>query len=130
MNPSQQRELFLKTMEEAWELMNNPKVSVRTPHKFVNAMLDIQENRKRELGKHTWRTHLDRYGPAPYAWELIGITSRLEAAIINRHPETSMNTPKVLDLLVDLGNYASFLYDWIVEKEEQEQLRELERKLP
>lgn len=82
---------------------------------FVEAMLAIQKDRKDETADHTWKAHLDRYGLAIYFADLAGIVGRLEGLVWKRRYDdlTPRQQEKVIDLLVDLGNYAGFMYEWL-----------------
>lgn len=84
---------------------------------FIEAMLAIQEDRKREVGKHIWKRHLDRYGPEAYFYELAGILGRLEQLIVHKPDGQDYNFGKIKDLQIDLGNYDGFLFDWFAELE-------------
>ena len=88
---------------------------------FIEAMQVIQDDRKKEIGAHIWKRHLNRYGAPAYFYELAGILSRLEELIIHHDPAETANYPKLLDLLTDMGNYTGFLYEW-VEEQRQRQL--------
>lgn len=79
---------------------------------FIEAMLEIQKDREKEIGGHIWRRHLDRYGPAAYFYELAGILGRLEQLILLKPPNEDYNIPKIQDLLIDMANYDGFMYDW------------------
>ena len=59
-----------------------------------------------------WMRHLDHYGLPAYFYELAGIVGRLESLIIDIDP-TIVSGEIIEDKLVDLGNYAGFMYDWM-----------------
>jgi len=86
---------------------------------FIEAMQAIKDDRRAEIGKHIWREHLDDLGPAGYLFDLIGIVGRLRAilwpGVQHLSSLTEAQVDKVLDLLIDLGNYAGFTHDWIQE---------------
>lgn len=82
-----------------------------------------------------WKTHLDRYGPRAYFYELAGILGRLESLIVDDAdaffdipPEAVM--AEVQDKLLDLGNYASFIYEWIEIKKAEFEDRMFREQLP
>lgn len=82
---------------------------------FTEAMAAKRDERASEVGRHTWKESVERYG-LPYLFaEMASIMSRLEAMIwwpgleaINK-----ADTKRLEDLVVDLGNYTGFLYDAI-----------------
>ncbi len=70
-----------------------------------------------------WKRHLNRYGLAAYFYELAGILGRLESLIIDDVAPDGVPSEVVgeaiQDKLLDLGNYASFMHDWIEEEKEK-----------
>ncbi len=77
-----------------------------------------------------WRTHLDRYGSVAYFYELAGILGRLEFMMVHLPKFEDMPEAEVQDKLLDLGNYASFIYDWIVEQKAKREHDTFKDKLP
>ena len=68
-----------------------------------------------------WKHHLDRYGPIAYFYELAGIMGRLESLMTYPLPNPyegglAAVEEEILDKLLDLGNYAAFMYDWMQER--------------
>lgn len=87
---------------------------------FLEAMTSKQVERALEVGADTWREYADTYGVAILYAEIASINSRLKQVFWDHNPYEDMSTlnkPRVLDLLVDLGNYASFLYAAVDEHE-------------
>ncbi len=83
----------------------------------------------REYYGSQWKEHLDRYGPIAYFYELAGILGRLESIMTN--PTSRDETfDEVQDKLLDLGNYASFIYDWIEEQKAKVAHQVFKDKLP
>jgi hypothetical protein len=89
-----------------------------TTPRFIKAMVEIQGSRSAEVGGHLWQRHLNRHGPTPYMWELVGITGRIEHLLVHRDPAKPFPVEKLKDLLVDLGNYSGFLYEWLEHQED------------
>ena len=96
---------------------------------YVEAMKYTQGDRVKVAGGHIWQDSLNSYGPALLYAEIASINQRLKQIfwdeIDDRFVDTA-NLARAEDLLVDLGNYASFLFDWVqVElKREGEQIIE------
>lgn len=99
-----------------------------TPN-YMEAMKKIQESRASEVYGHLWMRHLNRYGLVAYFWELAGILGRLEHILVRTSSPVDRRA-KVKDLLLDLGNYAGFMYEWICRQEEAESQEEFRRNLP
>ncbi len=76
-----------------------------------------------------WSRHLDRYGLPAYFYELAGIVGRLESLIIDIDP-TTVPAGTIEDKLVDLGNYAGFMYDWMQAQKAKADLQLFEDQLP
>ena len=76
---------------------------------FMEAMAGKQEARAAEVGADTWREYSGTYGPRILYAEVASINSRLKEIFWDSE-YTSDKKARALDLLVDLGNYASFLY--------------------
>ena len=88
------------------------------------AMEAIQSERSMEVGGHTWQSMVERYGEAVLFAEIASITGRLESLIWNQswqYGNASENIDRILDLCIDLGNYAEFLYLATLDREEREQ---------
>ncbi len=80
------------------------------------AMEEIRTDRGSNDGGHTFKRHLDRYGPAAYFYELAGILGRLEALLADRGNiawQEDFEWDRCFDLLIDLGNYDKFLFEWL-----------------
>lgn len=84
---------------------------------FLEAMKVIREDRSTDVGEHTWRDYADVYGERILFAEIASITSRLKAVFWDSEYTTDRKA-RAEDLLVDLGNYAGFLYDYIQEDEQ------------
>lgn len=86
---------------------------------FIAAMQATRDHREGEIGKHIWEEHLDQYGPSGYIMDIVGNAERLAAILWPAVGGLGDLTPKqveqVLDKLKDLGNYAGFTYEWIVQ---------------
>ena len=83
---------------------------------FVEAMASKREERAAEVGKHTWKQTIERYGLGYLFIEIASIVSRMEE-MIWPPPEnglTEQQLARLDDLTIDLGNYAGFLYDALV----------------
>ncbi len=94
---------------------------------YDEARAEIRKNRE-HYGSQ-WKQHLDRYGPISYFYELAGILGRLESLMTN--PTSREDTfDEVQDKLLDLGNYASFIYDWIEEQKVKAEHQVFKDKLP
>ncbi len=79
--------------------------------------------------------HLDRYGPVAYFYELAGIMGRLESLMTNpianlEEGGLAATEAEIEDKLLDLGNYASFIYDWIQAQKAQANLKLFQDQLP
>ncbi|KKK58759.1 hypothetical protein LCGC14_3041190 [marine sediment metagenome] len=83
----------------------------------------------REYYGSQWKRHLDRYGLPAYFYELAGIVGRLESLIIDADP-TMVPSQDIEDKLIDLGNYASFMYDWMQERKAKIEHEVFKDKLP
>lgn len=86
---------------------------------YDEARAEIQASRESTYGSQ-WMRHLDRYGPIAYFYEMVGIMGRLESLIVDDNipdgvPEEAL-VEAIQDKLVDLGNYASFIHDWMEEE--------------
>ena len=82
---------------------------------YDEARAEIRKDRE-HYGSQ-WNRHLDRYGPVAYFYELVGIMGRLESLIVDDDvPEgvpSEVVAEAIEDKLLDIGNYASFMYNWI-----------------
>ena len=101
---------------------------------YDEARAEIQASRESTYGSQ-WIRHLDRYGPVAYFYEMAGIMGRLESLIVDYSvapPEVSSEAldEVVLDKLLDLGNYASFIYDWMQTQKAQIDLQLFKDTLP
>lgn len=76
------------------------------------AMEAVQNERQDEVGRHTWTTMVERYGLAILFAEVASIVGRLEPLIWDNNPYKNPfeDHDRILDLLIDLGNYTEFLY--------------------
>ncbi len=76
---------------------------------FIKAMTAKQVERAEEVGSDTWREYSDTYGFRILYAEIASINSRLKELFWD---ETLVHgqVKRASDLLIDLGNYASFLY--------------------
>ena len=80
------------------------------------AMTSVQNQRAMEVGGHTWELQVERYGEAYLFIEIASITARLEQAIWKNAGNDAFwadepeHVDRILDLCIDLGNYADFLY--------------------
>ena len=87
------------------------------------AMEDVQKRRRDEVGMHTWKLLVDHYGEAILFAELASIMSRLEGMFWYsnpwENPDEDSRIERAYDLLIDLGNYADFLYQTIREREKK-----------
>lgn len=100
---------------------------------FVAAMNAIQGDRCAEVGGHLWFRHLERYGAVAYFYELAGIVGRIEQVLVGNPgavPEDDVLASKLEDLLVDLGNYAGFMYEWLKAKRHELLHQKLSEHLP
>lgn len=93
------------------------------------AMEVIQREREEEIGHHTWDEQVERYG-VPYLFiEIASIVARLEIPLYRDplfNPYMSprdINFNRLLDLTIDLGNYADFLYQTLIKYEEKDSER-------
>lgn len=68
--------------------------------------------RSREVGGHSYLTQIERYGLGIMFAEMANIMSRLEQMLWLNDPKDA-NLERLLDLLVDLGNYTSFTYEYV-----------------
>ena len=97
------------------------EVSVyRTPGEqhqaFITAMTEKQTERVEEVGQDTWREYVDIYGFRILYAEIASVNSRLKQMFWDEvllHGQVE----RASDLLIDLGNYASFLYEAIQDLE-------------
>ena len=114
LNPAEQKEVFVKALMDDWKKQR----LVSNEITFVNAMKKVQSDREREAGGHTWKVYTRRYGPQIIFAEIASITSRIEALIWKKSEDslTAEQKNRLRDLTVDLGNYTSFLFDWIQER--------------
>lgn len=86
------------------------------------AMAEVQNSRSSEVGGHTWQQMVERYGEAILFAEVASIVGRLESLLWDpqtAHPDA--NIDRLLDLCIDLGNYAEFLYLSFLEREKRAQ---------
>ena len=82
---------------------------------FIKAMTAKQVERAEEVGADTWREYSDTYGFRILYAEIASINSRLKELLWDStlvHGQVE----RASDLLIDLGNYASFLYAAIQDK--------------
>ena len=77
---------------------------------FKEAMTAKQVERTEEVGKDTWREYADTYGSRILYAEIASINSRLKQIFWDSSEYDTVNVERASDLLIDLGNYASFLY--------------------
>ncbi len=77
---------------------------------FIDAMVDKQTDRAAEVGGHVWVRNAEEYGPRILYSEIANINSRLRQIFWDAEYDEAKQA-RAKDLLVDLGNYASFLYD-------------------
>ena len=86
---------------------------------FIAAMTAKQTERVEEVGQDTWREYVDIYGFRILYAEIASINSRLKQLFwddVLLHDQVA----RASDLLIDLGNYTSFLYDVIQDLEAPE----------
>lgn len=76
---------------------------------FIEAMAAKQTARADEVGADTWREYADTYGPEILYAEIASINSRLKQLFWDMKYNLTKRE-RASDLLIDLGNYASFLY--------------------
>ena len=80
---------------------------------FVDAMIAKQIERGDEVGGHVWEQNADEYGPRILYAEIANINARLKQMFWDSEYVGYRQRARAQDLLVDLGNYASFLHDYI-----------------
>lgn len=80
---------------------------------FLEAMEEIKADRSKDVGEHTWRRYADEYGERILFAEIASITSRLRAIFWDGEYDQTTQKARAEDLLIDLGNYSGFLYDFI-----------------
>lgn len=90
---------------------------------------EVRDDREGLYGSQ-WRFHLQRYGPVAYFYEMAGIMGRLEAMLVSPPVETDEMELQIMDKLLDLGNYASFIHDHIVEQRLARIEQDFKEKLP
>ncbi len=99
---------------------------------YDEARAEVQASRE-HYGSQ-WSRHLDRYGPVAYFYELAGIMGRLESLIVDDDvPEgvpSEVVAEAIEDKLLDIGNYASFMYDWLQAKRAELDDQLFKSKLP
>jgi hypothetical protein len=76
---------------------------------FIAAMTDKQIERSKEVGTDTWREYEETYGVRLLYAEIASINSRLKQMFWDVEYDPR-RVDRASDLLIDLGNYASFLY--------------------
>ena len=83
---------------------------------FIAAMTAKQVERIEEVGQDTWREYSETYGFRILYAEIASINSRLKQLFWD---ETLVHgqVERASDLLIDLGNYAAFLYEAIQDHE-------------
>lgn len=93
---------------------------------FCEEMLKKQSQRSSEVGGHTYQQQIEKYGLRIMFAELANIMSRLEQMIWVGDADLSIAQKplRLLDLLVDLGNYTSFTYSYVLDQA-QEKFKEL-----
>ena len=99
---------------------------------YDEARAEIRKNRE-HYGSQ-WSRHLDRYGPVAYFYEMAGIMGRLESLLVdNDIPEgvpDEVAAEAIEDKLLDIGNYAAFMYNWIQAEKERLELQLFKKNLP
>ena len=90
---------------------------------FLAGMIAKQKDRAEEVGGHTWRTYVETYVPQIFFADLASIMSRLER-MLWPVPVPEIDHYKLQDLLIDLGNYASFLHEWSMAETTEERRRQ------
>lgn len=85
------------------------------------AMAEVQNSRSEEVGGHTWQGMVERYGESILFAEIVSIVGRLEPIIWHGIGDIEDNMDRLLDLCIDLGNYAEFLYLSFLEREKRGQ---------
>ncbi len=84
---------------------------------FKEAMSAKQIERIEEVGQDTWREYADTYGFRILYAEIASINSRLKQLFWDGDVLLHGQVERASDLLIDLGNYASFLYEAIQSEE-------------
>lgn len=82
---------------------------------FIKEMMSKQAERGGAVGGHSWKENIEIYGPAILFAEIAAINSRLKKMLWDdpsKHKRGDFDWERLLDLLVDIGNYADFLYQW------------------
>lgn len=105
MSESQERVWFTEEMKREAQLRQKQQ-----PKEFVAQMLAIQDDRAEAVGGHSWEKLVERYGPQAMFFEMASILSRLEVSLLSPGP---IDRERVMDLCLDMGNYASFLWSAI-----------------
>ena len=80
---------------------------------FLKAMASKQAERIAEVGQDTWREYVDTYGFRILYAEIASINSRLKQLFWDTDQLLHGQVERASDLLIDLGNYTSFLYEAI-----------------
>lgn len=86
---------------------------------LAEAMASVQEERAMEVGGHTYSELVEQYGLAILFAEIATIVSRLKRIMWDTSDLEVINFERLFDLLIDLGNFADFLYR---EAQKQERL--------
>ena len=86
---------------------------------LAEAMASVQEERAMEVGGHTYPELVEQYGLAILFAEIATIVSRLKRIMWDTSDLEVINFERLFDLLIDLGNFADFLYR---EAQKQERL--------
>lgn len=94
---------------------------------YDEARAEIREQRQAQYGSQ-WMRHLDRFGPEAYFFEMAGILGRLEDMMVGENWD--MFEDSIQDKLLDIGNYASFVYDWIEAQKAKRTDQEFRESLP
>lgn len=91
--------------------------------RLTHEMARKQNQRSNQVGGHSYISQIERYGLGIMFAELANIMSRLELMLWVNEPDNA-DPDRLLDLLVDLGNYTSFTYEYVymsaVTKEEKD----------
>ena len=82
---------------------------------FLKAMSEVKNQRVEEVGGDGWQSYVEIYGPQALFAEIASITHRLKLLFWDT-PYNVAQQQKAMDLLVDIGNYAGFLFEWVKDK--------------
>ncbi len=97
------------------------KANVRFPT-LILAMAQVRKEREDEVGASTYQDLVNTYGLAILFAEIASITSRLKGLLwTDEAIMQPINYDRLLDLLIDLGNFTDFLY---MEAQKQEKREE------